>query len=232
MPAMSSFPSAWWSTPPHTWGRAVYGVVLNHRPALAALGDAVHQPPYKTPPQWPVLYIKPRNTHCGDGPVGVPHDVPELELGATLGVVMGRTTQGVSPDQALSQVAGYVTVADVRVPHQQFYRPHVRLIARDGFCPIAQRITPAIAMAHPDQLEVKVWVDGALVHHTDTADRIRGVAQLIADVSSYMTLYAGDILLLGVSHGAPRVRVGQQSRIEIEGLTPLTNRFVPEEPAP
>ena len=55
----------------------VIGVLLNHRPALAALGDAVHAPPYKAPPRAPVLYLKPRNTQVADGarvavPVGVP----------------------------------------------------------------------------------------------------------------------------------------------------------------
>lgn len=232
MTRMSAFPSAWWNAPPHTWGRAVYGVVLNHRPALAAQGDAVHQPPHKAPPLWPVLYIKPRNTHTGDGAVTVPADAPELELGATLGVVMAKPTRDVTAQDALGHVAGYVCVADVRVPHHQFYRPQVRLLARDGFCPMAERITPAEQVPDPDNLAVSVWLDGERVHQATTADRIRGVAQLIADVTNFMTLSAGDILLLGVSHGAPRVRAGQSSRIEIQGLTPLTNHFVAETEAP
>ena len=44
-----------------------YGALLNHRAALAALGDAVHAAPYKAPPKAPVLYIKPRNTFAGHG---------------------------------------------------------------------------------------------------------------------------------------------------------------------
>jgi 5-oxopent-3-ene-1,2,5-tricarboxylate decarboxylase/2-hydroxyhepta-2,4-diene-1,7-dioate isomerase len=216
------------SQAPVSWVGAVYGVVLNHRASLDALGDAVHQPPYKAPPQWPVLYIKPRNTHLGTTEVTVPDDAPELELGASLAMVVGQTASRVSPAQALSHVAAYLTVADVRVPHSVYYRPSVRFIARDGFCPMAAQATPASAIAHPDELAVKVWVDDELVHTTTTGDRIRGAAQLLADVSIFMTLHPGDLLLLGVSHGAPRVKSGQHSRIEIAGLAPLCNRFVSE----
>ncbi len=45
----------------------VYGALLNDRGALAALGDAVHAPPYHKPPRASVLYVKPANTHAGDG---------------------------------------------------------------------------------------------------------------------------------------------------------------------
>ena len=41
----------------------VYGVLLNHRPELLALGDAVNQPPYKSAPRAPVLAVMPRHTH-------------------------------------------------------------------------------------------------------------------------------------------------------------------------
>ena len=54
----------------------VYGTLLNHRDALAALGNAVHEPPYKAPPKAPILYIKPRNTWLGAGEAIV---VPEVK---------------------------------------------------------------------------------------------------------------------------------------------------------
>ncbi|MDV7402386.1 fumarylacetoacetate hydrolase family protein, partial [Arthrospira platensis SPKY1] len=80
----------------------VLGVLMNHRPALAALGDAVHQPPYKAPPKAPVLYVKPRNTWVASGGVvPVPADAPDLVFGASLAVVMGRAACGVSPADAL-----------------------------------------------------------------------------------------------------------------------------------
>lgn len=79
----------------------VYGALLNDRGALAALGDAVHAPPYHKPPRASVLYVKPANTHAGDGAaVVVPAGVDALEIGATLGVVFARRTTRVPAEQA------------------------------------------------------------------------------------------------------------------------------------
>ena len=48
--------------PPYRLSGVVYGALLNHAPQLAALGDAMTQPPYKAAPRAPVLAVKPRNT--------------------------------------------------------------------------------------------------------------------------------------------------------------------------
>lgn len=207
----------------------VVGVLLNHRPALAALGEAVHAAPYKAPPQAPVLYLKPRNTQVGDGAVvAVPAGVPALEVGAALGLVIGRTACRVSEDQAPDHVAGLVIVADLSVPHDSFYRPAVRLKARDGFCPMGPRVWPLAAVPSPDALTVTVAIDGQVVHQTTTGDRIRGAARLLADVSDFMTLSAGDVLMLGVSAGAPKVAAGHAVTVGIEGLGSLHVRLVGE----
>jgi 5-oxopent-3-ene-1,2,5-tricarboxylate decarboxylase/2-hydroxyhepta-2,4-diene-1,7-dioate isomerase len=204
----------------------VYGTLLNHRDALAALGDAVNAAPYKAPPKAPVLYIKPRNTWVGNGdPVIVPSDAPELEVGATLGLVIGRAACRVSVAEALSFVSGYVIVNDVSVPHASFYRPSLRFKIRDTFCPLG-RVVSSDAIGSPDALRITVSVDGAVVHRSSTAGLIRPAAQLLSDVSEFMTLVPGDVLSVGVAAGAPRARAGQTVRIEIEGLGYLENPFV------
>lgn len=200
----------------------VYGVLLNHRPALAALGEAVNAAPYKAPPRAPVLYVKPRNTQVGEGAVvAVPAGVVELEVGAALGLVIGRSACAVAAEDALAHVAGVVTVADLSVPHESFYRPSVRHKARDGFCPLGPRVTPLAHAGAPDALAVVVAVDGEVVHRADTGERFRAAAQLLADVSAFMTLSPGDVLLTGVAHGAPRVAPGSAVRITIGDLPPL-----------
>lgn len=211
----------------------VYGALLNHAPALAAMEAGAHKPPYNTAPVAPILYIKPRNTLAGHGDtIVVPGDAPELEVGACLGIVIGRTACRVPEAQALEHVAGYTIVGDISVPHGVFYRPSVRFKARDGFCPIGPRVVPHSEIADPDALAVRVHVDGALVHQTTTGERIRPVARLLAEVSAFMTLSPGDVLLLGPSAGAPRARAGQQTRIEIDGLGQLDNHFVAEGAVP
>lgn len=209
----------------------VYGVLLNHGPALAALGEAVHAPPYKAPPRAPVLYIKPRNTQVASGSrVQVPAGVPALEVGAALGLVLGRTASAVRPEQALAHVAGLVVVADLSVPHASFYRPSVRFKARDGFCPLGPQVH-VLGSVDPDALDVNVAVDGEVVHRTTTGERVRSAAQLLADVSAFMTLSPGDVLLLGVSAGAPLVAAGHRVTVAMAGLGELDFDLVAEEAA-
>lgn len=205
----------------------VYGVLLNHRSALAALGGAVREPPYNAAPVAPVLYIKPRNTLALPGSVvNIPPGTPELEVGACLGLVIGRTACNVPARRALEHVAGYLIVADVSIPHSSYHRPSVRFKARDGYCPLGPAVTARAAVADPDALDIRAYVDGALVHTANTAELIRPAAQLLAEVSEFMTLAPGDVLALGAAAPAPRVRAGQTLRIEIDGLGSLSNRFL------
>jgi 5-oxopent-3-ene-1,2,5-tricarboxylate decarboxylase/2-hydroxyhepta-2,4-diene-1,7-dioate isomerase len=206
----------------------VYGSLLNFRDALDALGDAVHQPPYKAPPKAPILYIKPRNTIAVDGDaVVVPHGVDALEIGASLGLVISRTACRVDEAQALAHVSGYVIVNDISVPHASYYRPAMRLKCRDGFCPIGTPVARA-AVSDPGALTLVVEIDGVPVQRASTAGLIRPAARLLAEVSAFMTLHPGDVLMIGVPAGAPRARAGQRVSISVDGLGRLQNTLVAE----
>ena len=210
----------------------VYGTLLNHHDALAALGEQVHAAPYKAPPKAPVLYIKPRNTWAQPGAaVVVPDCAPELEMGATLGLVIGRTACHVSAANALSHVVGYVVMNDISVPHAAVYRPSMRFKCRDGFCPMGP-VVPAGDHINPDALAITVVLDGTVVHRSSTAGLIRPVAQLLADVTEFMTLHPGDVLAVGVAAGAPRARAGQRVSIAIEGIGQLEHTLVADGTAP
>jgi 5-oxopent-3-ene-1,2,5-tricarboxylate decarboxylase/2-hydroxyhepta-2,4-diene-1,7-dioate isomerase len=212
-PIALSFPFA-----PYRLSGTVYGVLLNHAPALAALGDAVNAAPYKARPLAPVLYLKPRNTLVAAGSAcEVPAGIEALQIGANLGIVIGRTACRVRAQEAASFVAGYAIVNDLSVPHENFYRPSVRFKALDGSCLIGTPV-PRARATNPDALAVRVYVDGDLAQRTDTSERIRPMAQLLADITDFMTLAPGDIVLMGTSHGAPSGRAGQRVAIEIDGL--------------
>lgn len=207
----------------------VYGTLLNHRDALAALGEQVNAAPYKAPPKAPILYIKPRNTLVGHRvPVPVPAGALELEMGATLGVVMGRTASRVAAADALTCVAGYTVVNDISVPHASVYRPSMRFKCRDGFCPMGPAIVARALVPAPDALDITVAIDGHTVQRSSTAGLVRPVAQLIADVSEFMTLFPGDVLMVGVAANAPRARAGQTVTITIHGVGQLQNTLVAE----
>lgn len=214
---------------PYRLSGTVYGTLLNHRPALQALGAAAEQPPYKAAPKAPVLYVKPRNTLVEpDGDIVVPASAERLQVGAALGLVIGRTACRVAPDQALDHLAGFTAVIDYSVPHASFYRPSVRFKAMDASCCIGPRVASRSSIANPDRLGVRVHVDGVCVHTTSTSDMVRDAARLLADVSDFMTLAPGDVLLLGVAEGAPLAGAGQRVAVEIDGIGRLENTLVQE----
>src|SRR5437660_6581222 len=146
-------PAVSMDVPPYGLSRTLSGALLHHLSALQALGQAIIHPPYQRAPQAPVLDLKPRNTLAvGGEPVAVPPGVAELEIGATLGLVIGRPACRLSEESALEHVAGYLIVNDVSIPHRPYYRPSIRFKARDGFCPLGPRVVPRAAIANPDSL--------------------------------------------------------------------------------
>lgn len=216
---------------PYRLSGTVYGTLLNHRQALEQLSDSVKEPPYMGAPKAPVLYVKPRNTLARSGdPIDVPSPAGVLEAGASLGLVIGRTACRVSVKEALEYIAGYTIVADYSVPHDSFYRPSVRLKALDGSCPIGPNVVPRDRISNPEDLTVSVYVDGAVVHSTSTAGMLRSPARLLAEVSEFMTLSPGDVLMLGVAAGAPRVGPGHRVGVEIQMIGRLDNTLVEARP--
>jgi 5-oxopent-3-ene-1,2,5-tricarboxylate decarboxylase / 2-hydroxyhepta-2,4-diene-1,7-dioate isomerase len=213
--------------PPYRLSGTVVVALLNHPGQIQALGEAVHAAPYKAPPQAPVLGVKPRNTWVGDGAaIAVPAE--GVVLAASLGVVIGRTAFAVAEGQAMAHVAGYLVGVDLHLPLASHYRPAIRQRARDGFCPLGPAVVPAADVADPDALAVRVWMDGALAHEGSTAGRTRGVARLVADVSAFMTLQPGDVLLLGAAPSMPVAHAGQQVVVDIASVGRLGFGLVPE----
>jgi 5-oxopent-3-ene-1,2,5-tricarboxylate decarboxylase/2-hydroxyhepta-2,4-diene-1,7-dioate isomerase len=199
----------------------VYAAVLNFRGTLDALGPALHQDPYKKPPQAPVLFIKPPNTWIANGdPIPCPAGVERLRMGGTLAAVIGRTACRVSAEEALSHVAGYTIANDVSVPHESYYRPPISQRCRDGFCPLSAAISP---IADTGAVEIRIMVNGALQATSHTSELVRSVPRLIADVSDFITLHPGDVLLVGEPANAPFAAPGDIVRVEIDGLGFLEN---------
>jgi len=203
----------------------VYGVLLNDADALARLAPAFAAPPYRAAPKAPGLYIKPRNTHAGEGAaVAVPADPGVVRIDATVGVVIGRPATRVLADQAMQHVAGYVLVSDVTLPHDDYYRPAISERCRDGFCPIGPLHTAHEAHRNgfdPARADVSIAVNGVTVHRRSLARLVRSLPQLLADVSDFMTLSEHDVLLLGAPDAAPLARPGDVVTLCADGLAPL-----------
>ena len=208
--------------------RTVVGALLEFQGAWQALESVMAQPPHHRPPVHPVLYLKPANTWARAGhPVLLPPDVEEVEVGATLGISFERAASRVSVAQALDFVSGYCVVNDVTVPHLDgpkpaLLRPPMRQKCRDGFCPIGPWVR-ADQLRSPDALEIRGYVNGELRRRSHTGQLRRHVAQLISDVSEFMTLAPGDLLLIGVDAQPARARVGDTMAVEIDGIGRLEN---------
>ena len=161
----------------------VYGTLLNFKAELAAMQSQMNQPPYKAPPKAPVLYVKPANTWSENGAnVAVPAHVPEVEIGATIAMVISH------------QQIRYVLMNDLSIQHSSFFRPPVKFKCLDGFLGIGSH---TIETDKPQDFKLEVRVNGKLMQSLDFSQLVRPATQLLADVSAFMTLRAGDVLMLG-----------------------------------
>ena len=148
-----------------------------------------------------------------------------------LALVIGTPAQHASPQTALQHVAGYVLVNDVSLPHASYYRPPVKYKNLDGFLGIGPRCATPAELGDPNRLRLEVRVDGRLQQTVDLGRMLRPAAQLIADVSEFMTLRHGDVLLLGLGADRPGARAGQRIDIQAPGipaLGTLSNTLVQE----
>ncbi len=204
----------------------VYGVILNDAASVQKIGS-LEEAPYKGAPKAPALYIKPANTRaaCGAatmeataGPrVNLPGDAKTVEVAATIGLVMGRAAGRLTAENALDAVAGIVLAADLSLPHASYYRPAIREKCFDGSLPLSS-VKPLVDLG---QLVLNTEIDGKVVESRSLAGLIRQPAQLLADVTEFMSLRQGDVLLVGVSYQAPQAGAGSQVKISAEGVGSL-----------
>lgn len=193
----------------------VYGTLLNFRSEHEALSAQMHEAPYKAPPKAPILYVKTANTFSPHGAdIPVPQRVPEVEIGATVGLVMKSATE----------VAGCVLMNDLSIPHASFFRPPVKFKCLDGFLGIGADVRAA----DPAALQVEVFVNGELRQTVRFDALVRDPQRLLADVAEFMTLGEGDVLMLGCDAPRPHARAGDRIELRSSALGTLSNTLVPE----
>jgi 5-oxopent-3-ene-1,2,5-tricarboxylate decarboxylase/2-hydroxyhepta-2,4-diene-1,7-dioate isomerase len=210
-------------------GGTLFGVALNYQGLLQSHLQSFTQPPYQKPPVKPVLFIKPPNTrNSHEAPVVFPQGVERLQPGPALGVVIGKRASRVRLEDALEHVAGYTIVNEFSLPEDSYYRPAVKAKCRDGFCALGPELVPAAEVPDPHALSLELWVNGERVQHNSTANLVRSIPQLIAEISEFMTLHPGDVLITGTPEGRVDVRPGDRVEVQISGLGRLANTIVAE----
>ncbi|MDZ5431369.1 fumarylacetoacetate hydrolase family protein [Pseudomonas fluorescens] len=207
----------------------LFGIALNYRGLLESRLEEFQSLPYQKPPLKPVLFIKTSNTRNGhDLPLVYPSGVERVQPGPALGVVMGKNASRVSEQDALQYVAGYTVINEYSLPEDSYYRPAVKAKCRDGFCSIGPAFIPAEEVNDPHSLTLKLFVNGELRQENNTANFVRTIPQLIAELSEFMTLHAGDVLITGTPEGRVDVLPGDRVEVEIEGIGRLANNVVAE----
>lgn len=181
------------------------------------------------------FFFKPaRNAVVGEGEtVAMPLDTKAMDWEIELAVVIGKTARAVSVDEALSHVAAYTVALDIsardlnRAPETFYKLDWVAGKAHDTSCPMGPRLIPADAVADPQALGLKLWVNDVLKQDDTTGDMIFSIAEQIATASRIMTLDPGDVILTGTPAGvgAPKqtfLSVGDRIDAEIEGIGRLS----------
>ena len=217
----------------------VYGTLLNFKAERAEMAAQMTEPPHKTPPQAPVLFIKTANTFNTSGStVQVPAKVPEIEIGATFGMIIGRNKAvaqsnraQAAPDNIANQVAGFVLMNDLSIPHASFFRPPVKFKCLDGFLGVGPQLVPTELAGDPALFKLEVRINGVLKQTIDFSTLHRDALTLLGDVNEFMTLQAGDVLMLGCDAGRPLAKVGDCIDISAPGFPAfgtLSHTLVPE----
>ena len=199
---------------PYRLSGTVYGVLMNDPKSLDAIGDAVNRAPYKAAPEAPVLYLKPRNTLISqNAEMQMAANDTAVEINATIGLVFKKAACRVQKEDVADVVAVIVLVADLTIPHDSFYRPSVRLKARDQSCVMAKKIVPINSIHEIENVVLSVEINGAHARTYSLNKMIRSADQLVADVTDFMTISRGDILLVGLKADAVLAKKGDRFKV-------------------
>lgn len=187
-------------------------------------------------PTTPPLFTKLVTSLIDPGePIVHPSVTTELDYEVELGVVIGKSAKSVSADNALSHVAGYITVNDVSARDLQIAEGFgwVRGKSSDTFCPVGSSVVTPDEISDPQSLRLTCRVNGVLRQDSTTADMVFSVAEIISYISQTITLHPGDLICTGTPSGVaagmahPAFLVpGDTVVVEIEHLGAVENAIV------
>ncbi|WP_411504275.1 fumarylacetoacetate hydrolase family protein [Brevibacillus centrosporus] len=138
-----------------------------------------------------------------------------------LAIVIGKRAKDVSTDEALDYVLGYTCCNDVsdRILQKKDGQ-FTRAKSFETYKPLGPAIVTDV---NPDDLPIRVRVNGEVRQDSNTSDMIFPTAELISFVSKVMTLEPGDIIITGTPSGVSPMHAGDVVEVEIEGIGTLKN---------
>jgi 2-keto-4-pentenoate hydratase/2-oxohepta-3-ene-1,7-dioic acid hydratase in catechol pathway len=190
-------------------------------------------------PDFPTIFTKQRS--CVNGPydpIHLPRASSELDYEGELGFVIGRRCRHVPKERAAEVIAGYTVVNDVSVRDWQRRSPNFTLgKSWDTHGPVGPWIVTPDEVGDPHALRLRTWVNGELRQDSNTRHLIHNCFDVVALLSTVMTLEPGDLVATGTPSGVgigfqpPRyLKAGDVVRVEIERIGAIENRVI-DEPA-
>ena len=180
-------------------------------------------------PDVPLIFLKPPSTLIAQGEtIFLPPQSQRVEHEAELAVVIGKSGRWIPPEEAHDHIFGYTVANDVTARDLQFRDGQwTRGKGFDTFCPLGPWIETEF---DPADAVITCLVNDEMRQMASTRDMVFSVRQLIAFVSSVMTLESGDLILTGTPSGVGTLEDEDSVEVTIEGIGSLLNP-VASEPA-
>jgi 2-keto-4-pentenoate hydratase/2-oxohepta-3-ene-1,7-dioic acid hydratase in catechol pathway len=176
-------------------------------------------------PAEPLVFMKPGSSVIGpDQPIGIPSWAGRIDHEAEMAIVIGKRASRVSVAHAMDYVLGVTCLNDVTARELQTRDvQYTRAKGFDTFSPIG----PCIAVGlDPSNLSVEGWVNDEKRQSSNTNQLIFPVPDLVAFVTRFCTLEAGDIITTGTPSGVGPLKVGDRVMVKIDGVGALSNPCV------
>jgi len=160
--------------------------------------------------------------------VPYPPATDNLHFEMELVIAIGTGGRDIAPADALTHVFGYsagvdLTRRDLQDAAKALRRPWDLSKGFDFSAPCAP-ISPAAMIGHPAAGRIRLDVDGAIRQDGDLANQIWPVADVIAALSRFVTLRAGDLIFTGTPAGVGRIERGSTITAAIDGIGELAFR--------
>lgn len=209
--------------------RKIICIGLNYRDHAAESGAAI--------PREPILFSKYPTALIGHGDnIVLPPVSQEVDFEAELVIVVGKGGRNINVAEARKHVAGYTVGHDVSARDWQLKKDGKQWMAGktfDTFAPAGPVLVLAEEVPDPQNLAIKLRLNGQTMQDSNTKQLIFGVNEIIAYLSQIFTLEPGDLIYTGTPPGVGMARkppvflkAGDVCEVEIDGLGTLRNPVV------
>jgi len=192
----------------------IYCVGQNYREHAREMGDTGREPPF--------FFAKPADAVCQQPQLPYPGRTQNLHHEAELVVALGAGGSGVGVARALELVFGYavgvdLTRRDLQAVAKQAGRPWTTSKGFDHSAPVSD-IRRLADCGDPAAAAISLEVNGRPRQQGSTADMTWRVPEIIAELSNYFKLAAGDLIFTGTPPGVGPLQAGDRVVAEIEGV--------------